>query len=37
MVECAIRESKEELNIDIEKDDLSVVHISHRISSQDTK
>ena len=37
MVDCAIRESKEELNIDIEKDDLSVVHISHRISSQDTE
>jgi 8-oxo-dGTP pyrophosphatase MutT (NUDIX family) len=34
MVDCAIRESKEELNIDIDKNDLSVVHISHRVSPQ---
>ena len=35
MIECAIRESKEELCIDIKEEDLSVVHISHRISPQE--
>jgi ADP-ribose pyrophosphatase YjhB (NUDIX family) len=35
MIDCAIRESKEELCIDILEKDLSVVHISHRISPQE--
>jgi 8-oxo-dGTP pyrophosphatase MutT (NUDIX family) len=34
MIECAIRESKEELNIDILEKDCEVVHISHRVSPQ---
>ncbi len=35
MIESAIRESKEELNIDIEEKDCEVIHISHRISAQE--
>ncbi len=33
MIDCAIRESKEELDIDILEKDCEVVHISHRVSS----
>lgn len=32
MIDCAIRESKEELCIDIKKEDAEVVHISHRVA-----
>ena len=32
MVNCAIRESKEELDIDILEKDCEVVHISHRVT-----
>jgi len=34
MIGCAIREAKEELDIDILENDCEVVHISHRISPQ---
>jgi len=34
MIDCAIRESKEELDIDILKEDCEVAHISHRVSPQ---
>ena len=35
MINCAIRESKEELNIDILEENCEVVHISHRASLQE--
>ena len=35
MIDCSIREAKEELDIDIK--DCEVVHISHRISKQEKK
>ena len=37
MIECAIREAKEELDIDILEKNCEVVHISHRILSQEGK
>ncbi|MFA5917365.1 MAG: NUDIX domain-containing protein [Candidatus Gracilibacteria bacterium] len=32
ITDCAIREAKEEVGIDIQENDLKVIHISHRIS-----
>jgi len=34
MITCAIREAKEEIDIDILESDCNIVHISHRISPQ---
>ena len=35
MIDCAIRESKEELDIEILKNNCEVIHISHRVSPQE--